>query len=493
MQFYYSKSRYVAFCDCRKRLWCEHYKPQEKKEIDNQSILDNGNLIGDLARNYFGPFVLVESENNNLAEMVKQTSIYLQEGYTNICEASFFYKNNYCACDILHRNEDGSFDIYEVKSTTKVVKHYYDDIAYQTYVLTHCGLKIRKTFLMHVNSFYVFKEKLDIKKYFKIEDLTIEVMNKLIEIEPMLELSDQVLSSNVPPVVSLTKQCEECSFKEYCYKENGVQEDSVLNLYFNRNKYAQLKQGIKNFKDILANDVKLNEIQKRQIDFHYDLITGEYINVEEVENFLQQIKYPIYFLDFESNQYAVPRFNGTRPYSQVCFQYSLHILQNDDSLQHLEFLGDERKDYREDLIKQLVHDLSDCGSIISYNKSFEMTRIKEMSQLFPAYAEKLNMLLPRFVDLADIFQKGYYYNKAMGKSFSIKSVLPALFPNDPSLDYHQLDGIHNGSEAMHSFDNLLNLSITEREKTRQSLLKYCCLDTYAMVKIYNFLVAKIKK
>lgn len=489
--YYYSKSKYVLFCDCKKRLWCEKYHRDRKEELDNATVLANGNTVGALARNYFPNTILVDSPENNLAYMVNETKRLLAEGTTTIAEASFFYMNNYCACDLLHKNEDGSYDIYEVKSTTKVVDHYLDDIAYQRYVLTNCGLKIRNTYLMYINSFYYLKDEFDIYGYFKLEDLTKEVLDKQIEIEPTLQHSNEILDSEIPPFVEISKKCDECPFKTYCYESNGITSDSVIYLYNNKNKYKQRSNNIFTFNDLLKENVKLSEIQQRQIQYHYTDLP-DYINKEKIKDFLDGIVYPIYFLDFESNQYVIPKFKNTKAFDQVCFQYSLHVLDESNNLSHYEYLGDEKIDYRLQLVEQLVKDLSDKGTIIAYNKGFEMTRIKEMAKIYPQYEEKLLALLPRFIDLADVFQKGYYYNKAMGKSFSIKSVLPALFSEDPSLDYHNLEGVHNGSEAMYAFDNLINLNEEERNITRQNLLKYCSLDTYAMVKIYNKLCEVIK-
>lgn len=489
---YYSKSKYVSFCKCKRYLWCDKYHSNEKNEVNNQSVLENGNEIGDLARSYFPNTCYVYSEKNDLNYMVKETARLLNENQAVIAEASFFYLNNYCACDLLYNNFDGTYDLYEVKSTTKMAEYYYDDVSYQLYVLKNCGIKIKHTYLMHVNGFYVFNNQLDIKKYFKIEDITDEVLAKQIEIEENLKLSDDILSSNIAPYADVSKNCMECPFKEYCFKEFDINSDSVLYLYNNRKKYDMFKMGIKTYKDLITNGVTLSDIQKRQIDYFYN-DKEEYFNKLEIEKFMNEIKYPIYFLDFESNQYSIPKFNKTKPYSQVCFQYSLHVLDENHNLTHFEFLGDENIDYRLDLVKQLIFDLKKDGTIIAYNSNFEMTRIKEMANIFKEYEEDLLTLIPRFMDLALIFQRGYFYNKAMGNSFSIKSVLPALFPNDESLNYHNLSDVHNGSEAMHTFDNLVNLNETDRNKIRKSLLEYCKLDTYAMVKIYLLIFEKIKK
>lgn len=79
-----------------------------------------------------------------------------------------------------------------------------------------------------------------------------------------------------------------------------------------------------------------------------------------------------------------------------------------------------------------------------------------------------------------------------GGSFSIKSVLPAIYPNEPALDYHNLEGVHNGGEAMELFPRIKDLSFDEQITARQNLLKYCELDTYAMVKVWEELVKVTK-
>ena len=96
-------------------------------------------------------------------------------------------------------------------------------------------------------------------------------------------------------------------------------------------------------------------------------------------------------------------------------------------------------------------------------------------------------------DLAVPFLAGAVYNKLMGNSISIKSILPALYPNDPSLNYNNLQGIHNGNEAMIIYPKMKTMTKAEREKTKQELLEYCKLDTFAMVKIYEFLVKSASK
>ena len=187
----------------------------------------------------------------------------------------------------------------------------------------------------------------------------------------------------------------------------------------------------------------------------------------------------------------IPEFDNSKPYQQIPFQYSLHIMDSDYNLIHKEFLGDGITDPRLALKNQMIKDLGESGTIIAYNHSFEKTRIKELMDIFPEDRLVLEKINERFIDLADPFQKCMYYNHLMRRT-SIKDVLPSIFPTDPTLDYHNLENVHKGDEASNAYLNLKNLDEENKVIIRNSLLKYCCLDTYAMVKIYLYLIDIVK-
>ena len=119
-------------------------------------------------------------------------------------------------------------------------------------------------------------------------------------------------------------------------------------------------------------------------------------------------------------------------------------------------------------------------------------RLTEANTAVLRLAPHLLNIESNIVDLLIPFQSGYYYNRAMGGSFSIKSVLPAIFPDDPALDYHNLEGVHNGSEAMSIFPKMKDMPPEEQAKARHDLLKYCELDTFAMVKVWQALCEAAK-
>ena len=218
----------------------------------------------------------------------------------------------------------------------------------------------------------------------------------------------------------------------------------------------------------------------------------EHIDYKGVRGFLDTLSYPLYFLDFETMNDPVPQYDGSRPYQQIPFQYSLHIKESETSPYiHKEFLApSDGSDPRHALAEQLCHDIPMDVCILAYNKQFECGRIKDLADSFPNLAYHLMNIRDNMKDLLDPFQKGYYYVPAMGGSFSIKSVLPALFPNDPELDYHKLDQqVQNGNDAMFIFPKIKDMNPQDAQAAREALLRYCELDTWAMVKVLE----KLKK
>ena len=501
---YLSKSKYTGLWQCPKIAWLRQYKP-EAATIDEmvEARFVAGNMVGDLAMGLFGDFVEVTAYNGeklDLPKMIEKTVIEMEKGTENICEASFSYNGLYCAVDILKKNGDG-WAIYEVKSSTKHMNDdgsytddkeiYVADISYQKYVLEHCGVKVTGTYLVCLNGDYVFDGTLDLSQLFFISDVSDEVPAETLKIEPNLAIAEKVLTSDEEPDIDLGIYCKkpyDCSFWKYCSQH--IPEQSVFKLYRlpSKKKFEYYHNGWITYRDLIDNAPITNEKQLRQIEFALE-DKGTYVNKTEIAVFMQSLSYPLYFLDFETMQPVIPEYIGTKPYAQVPFQYSLHYIEHEGGeLKHKEFLAESGTDPRRALAERLCEDIPMNVCVTAYNKAFECTRIKELSEYYPDLAEHLMNIRDNIVDLLVPFQSGWYYNRAMGGSFSIKSVLPAIFPDDPSLNYHNLEGVHNGGEAMTIFPKIQNMPPEEQQIARHNLLKYCELDTYAMVKVWQELV-----
>ena len=491
--FHFSKSKYTSFIQCPKMLWLKTYHPELAEEDPSaQDRMTKGNVIGDLAMGLFGDYeeMTVTDENGkiDLGKMIENTTDAIKRGVENICEASFSYNGLYCAVDILRKEKDG-YAIYEVKSSTEAKYIYIVDISYQKYILEKCGIKVTGTYVVNINNQYVFDDTLDIKQLFKITDVSAMVEQEygIHSIEAQLDYAKRTLESKDEPDIDLSVGCDSpypCAFWKYCSRH--VCSPSVFDIYNMSFKKALdlYKQGITDLKDVLAS-TKLNDLQKRYIDYALN-DKPEHVDKDGIKSFLDELSYPLYFLDFEAMQLALPEYPNSKPYAQILFQYSLHHIETEGGeIQHKEFLGVSGGDPRRALAEQLVKDIPTDGSVIVFNETFEKTRIKELAELFPDLAPQLLRIRENIKDLLKPFRKGYYYNKAIGNSFSIKSILPAMFPDDPALDYHNLEGVHNGGEAMTIFPLIKDMPPAEQEIARRNLLKYCELDTYATVKIWQ--------
>ncbi len=497
---YLSKSKYCGLWQCPKIAWLKKYKSEELT-LDGSvlSRMEAGNEVGDLAMGLFGDFIEVTAYNGeklDLSKMIENTKLEMGKGTPIICEASFDYNGLYCAVDIL-KKQDGGWAIYEVKSSTKHDDNqddkpvYIADVAYQKYVLENCGVKLTGTYLVCINGDYVFDGSLDISKLFTVSDVAEAVAVEEKNIAANLSIAERLLNCSDEPDIDLSTNCKNpylCGFWKYCSKH--VPEQSVFNLYrmrFNK-KIEYYRKGLITYEDLILSPKITNDKQLRQMEFALQ-DKGTYVEKDNIRDFLGTLSYPLYFLDFETMQPVIPKYVGTKPYAQIPFQYSLHYIESEGGeLKHKEFLAESGTDPRRALAERLCEDIPMNVCVTAYNKAFECTRIKELAETFPDLAEHLLNIRDNVVDLLVPFQSGYYYKREMGGSFSIKSVLPAIFPDDPSLDYHNLEGVHNGGEAMTIFPKIQFMDPEEQKEARHNLLKYCELDTYAMVKVWEELV-----
>lgn len=480
-----SKSKYVLFNNCPKSLWMLFNKPELAKEDPTaQKHIDDGKAVGALAKSYFKDTIDVtsydEKGNLDINNMIGLTNRYLLSSDKTIAEASFSLDGLFCSVDLLHPVGD-HYEIYEVKATTNVEKEHYIDAAFQKYVLEQRGLVIDKVYILHLNNEYRRHGELNVQALFVRDDITDDahLVSAYVQIEEQLKRIKELLASNQEPESFLSTNCKECPFKEYCHKD--VPHPCVLDINGLRGRYEYYRSGVVTYSDVLLNHVKLNKRQQVQVEayLHNHILT---VDKEQLDSFLKTVRYPVYHLDFESIQLPIPPCDDAWPYEQIPTQYSLHIEHEDGSLEHKEFLGDSI-DPRRAIAEALCRDIPMDACVLAYNKQFECGRIEELADLYPDLREHLLNMKNNVVDLLVPFKSGNYYHIDMGGSNSIKYVLPALCPNDPSLDYHALPVVHNGGEAMDIYPKMLEADPKEKERIRDGLIKYCCLDTLAMVKV----------
>lgn len=495
--------KYMDLCTCSKALWMKSYHP-EAAAISQYSVADAAE-VSNLVKLLFKESTVVKSGSDmTFGEMVKNTKEQMKHSSV-IHNAAFCHKDangNYHSCivDILRHDGEG-YSLYTVSSSTgndTPSKNKYADmisigreLAFQKWIVENCGTAIEHTYLIRINAEYVLNGELNVQDFFHITNMDEYTSVELLDVEDYIKEGEMLMEQhdqNHEPDHDINPNCKDCEFWQHCSK--NLPAYSVFNLYRMNFKSAvkYYEEGMVDFSQ-MQNATKLNSKQQTQIDC--TLNNKDYINKEGIKTFLSKLKYPIYFLDFETEQFAIPKYQHTKPYQQVPFQYSLHWKTSEESeLKHSEFLGDGISDPRRSLSEKLCQDIPLDVCTTAYNKSFECGRIREMAKEFPDLADHLNNIADNIVDLLEPFQSGFYYSPSMNGSFSIKKVLPSLFPQDPELNYSNLPGnVHNGVDAMTIYPLLPNMTEEEKAATRTALLQYCCLDTYAMVKIWEKLLS----
>ena len=310
-----------------------------------------------------------------------------------------------------------------------------------------------------------------------------EISKNITNIKAFAEQADE-------PDMAIGSGCNGCGYKDWCFR--ALPENNVFDIgwsMWGSKKDEAYNMGLVSFEDVMNAGFKLSERQARQVEtIVKDLCP--HINKPEIRAFLSTVKYPLYHFDFETYQQAVPLWDNVSPYQQIPFQYSLHI-QNEPCgvTTHKEFLGKEGADPRRTLAERLILDIPTNSCVMAYNMGFEKSQINRLANLFPDLSKHLMSIHENMIDLMVPFRSGAYYSREMGGSFSIKKVLPALFPDDSELDYSSLNIIQNGGDAMNAYATLHEKPVNEIAEIRAALLAYCRLDTLAMVKILERLYA----
>ncbi|WP_431158134.1 DUF2779 domain-containing protein [Winogradskyella poriferorum] len=485
-----SKSTFLRGQQCHKSLYLykHYYHLRDEISEDQQVIFDQGTNVGLLAQKLFPNGIDASpSDHFKIHESVIKTKEYIERGETIIYEATFQFDGIIAAIDILVKDENG-WNGYEVKSSTEVKDVYQTDAAIQYYVISNSGVKLKDISIVYINNKYIKNGLLDINQLFHIESV-IDIVKELVPgIPNEVEVLKKVIGQKDIPDIDIGPHCSDpygCDFMGYCW--NHIPEYSIFNISRLRadKKFELYHNGVLYFEDL---DLKNNSLNGNQLLQVKSALNKEvHIDQENISNFLEDITYPLYFLDFETINPAVPIYDKSRPYQQLVFQYSLHKQEHYNSeLIHLEYLAkaDPNIDPRIGFMQQLIKDCEIEGDIIVYNIGFERSKLNALIDDFPEYEYKLRPIINRLKDLMIPFQKKWYYTPEMKGSYSIKAVLPALVPE---LSYDDLE-IKDGGSASNLFVKILNGQITnEIQLHRQNLKDYCKLDTFAMVKVMESL------
>jgi uncharacterized protein DUF2779 len=482
-----TKSDYLKFLIHPAYLWLQKFDKDRLPPFDDstQAIIDAGNEVEEYARQLFPDGVMVQSL---FAESVRETEGYVKDGATVIFQPAVLTDRRlYAKADVLTKNSDGSWDLHEVKSATKEKPEYIHDLAFQKNAFELSGYTIKRTRLIYINNQYVRQGAVDPTQLFTSVDVTAQVDAIMARTRRGIEEALDIMALPECPDDGPATCKNWYGWRDvYRYLHPDLPESSIYNL--TRLDLAQVREltkaGVTELKKIPDNF----ELKPQQTAQLAALRAGEpVVHPVKIANHLQKLHFPLYFFDFETVSGGVPLYDGTRPYAQVPFQYSLHILRSRSAeLEHREFLATGSQNPMPALLAQMHKDIGLEGSVVVWYKAFEGGVNEMMAQIYPEQAEFLRGVNGRLYDLMEIFSNFYYSDARFGGSASIKNVLPVVVPE---LSYKDLE-IQKGDVASLSWKQaaLGKIGGSEATKVYKDLRIYCAQDTLAMVRIYEFLM-----
>ena len=486
-----SKSKLLAYRQCAKRLWLEVHRPKLREDSTaTQASFTVGHQVGDIAQRLYDPKgkgVVIDPQADGFAAAFARTQELLQSAQP-IFEAGFRAEGALALADVMLPVRKGgklAWRMVEVKSSTSVEDYHRDDAAVQSFVARSAGVPLTRIALAHIDSDWVYPGNEDYDGLLLENDLTDEVFDRGEEVRSWIAEAQQIVARTREPSVATGKHCGnpyECGFLTYCQSQEPRAEQPIewLPGRLSNGLQAHIEaQGLTELRDVP--DELLNDKQRR---VKAVTLSGKpHFDQRATAQALAAHKLPAYFLDFETIQFAVPIWKGTRPYQQIPFQFSVHRLSRTGRLEQQAFLDLSGADPSRAFAEALIAASGERGPIFVYNARFEALRIRELSERFPRLAQPLLALNERLVDLLPVARDHYYHPSQQG-SWSIKAILPALCPD---LTYSDLDGVQDGGMAMDAFLEALapQTSKARKSEIEQQLLAYCALDTYAMVRLWS--------
>jgi hypothetical protein len=478
-----SKSKFVAGVQCLKRLYWEVHAPELAAQPDAsaEAIIEQGHEVGLLAQQLFPGGVEVASSSGGLDDALRTTRELVAKEVPAIFEATFEHGGVLVRVDILHRRRNNRWRLIEVKSSTDLRDHYLWDVGIQSRVVSRSGLDLESSCLMHVNRKYVYHGgTIDARQFFRVRNLTRRIARLAPKLTIQLRAELAILAVPKTPEIAPGRQCTEpvtCEF--FCRCNTPRPDDHVGHLprIHARAVEELVEMGVESIHDI-PGDFPLNERQRRACT---SVQTGEPWFSTELKKELKSLRYPLYFMDFETVNPAIPRFAGMRPFDQIPFQWSVHVEREPSAVpEHYEFLATDASDPRCEFIGSLCSALGKCGSIVVYNEAFESQRLADLAAWFPKFARQIKLIQRRLWDLLPVIRNRVYHPGFAG-SYSLKAVLPALVPE---MTYDGMD-VANGMDAGLAWESLVqgNLDGVERDRVEKALLDYCRQDTLALVRL----------
>lgn len=476
-----SKSKIMSGLQCHKRLYLEVHRP-ELVEFSEQAqrAFAIGDEVGDAARGQHPDGTLVAHQENLAIALEYTRQLLASPGKLTLFEPAFQHGRTLVRADIFSR--DGSAHrLVEVKASTQPKPHYVDDIAIQSWVIEGAGYPLRSAHLAHIDKTFVYPGGGDYHGLFISHDLTGET-GAVTEDLPrrVAELQDVLRGSE--PEIDVGAHCNdpyECPFKSHCSPEKTEYPVGILP------RGGQLVETLVAEGYIDLRDVPAERLTKKQHQRVWRATragTAELL-ADSVAP-LMALPFPRFYLDFETSQFPVPIWAGTRPYEQLPFQWSCHVETADGRLTHMEFLDAGGNAPMRAFAESLIVALGPRGPVLVYS-SFERTQINALATRFPDLAAPLAAIVGRLFDLLPVTQAAYYHPQMKG-SWSMKAVLPTIAPD---LDYGRLGEVQDGGGAQVAYRELIHPATApeRREILMRALKDYCAQDTLGLVRVARHL------
>ncbi len=486
MSFLISKSAFIKAEQCIKHFFLYKNHPYLRDSIsrDKQFIFKRGTDVGIYAQQLFpGGMDVTEGEKRDQELFAQKTKQLIEQGVKTIYEATFIYDDLLVMVDILHLHE-GEWKAYEVKSSLKITDTYVKDACFQYYVIKNCLPNLVDFSLLTLNPKYLKEENIEIDKLFKTTSILKDAINNNDYFSHKIALAKLSLEQNKIPDIKIGTHCfqpYECDFLGSCWK-NIKEPNSVLMLgkLTKQAMFDLYDQGIRQI-----DDIDLNYVQHKEVKIQVKAVIEqkEQLFKDEIKQFMSAIKLPVCSLDIEVWQPAIPYYNGTRPFQQIPFLFSM-IHEEHGKINQYSYFKPIEEDLRKEFLERILFMTKDFQTILMFDKSLEETVLNQLAELYPEYKHDIMQLKHKIIDLAEPIKKGNYYHPAMQGNFTLKSLAPLV--NQES-GFNDLD-IQSGISAMYIYESLLEKNAIEAEQIKQQLIDYCEMDaliTYQLMTFFN--------
>lgn len=489
-----SKSAFIKSEQCLKHFYLYKNHPYLRDNLskEKQLIFKRGNDVGVFSQQLFPNGIDVTiGEKRDQQLFAQKTKDLIEKGETTIYEATFIYDGLLVMVDILHKQDD-NWIAYEVKSSLKITETYVKDACFQYYVIKNCLPNLIDFNLLTLNSKYVLGAELDIQSLFKKTSIINDAIKNTDYFSHKTNEAKFILEQGKIPDIKIGTHCFQpytCDFLGSCWKNTSV-ENSIFSLgkLSKPTLFELYNQNIKTIEELPI--INENEfLNKKEIQVQIESVKKqvEQINIPEIKSFISNIKEPICSLDIEVWMPALPFYEGTKPFQQIPFLFSM-VTKNNNTYETYSYFKPIENDNRLEFLETILEKTKPFNTILMYDKSLEESVLNQLAELYPTYRKDINALKQKIVDVAEPIQKANYYHPKMQGNFTLKSIAPIL---NSEFDFSALT-IQSGITAMYMYESLLlQTNIFEAQQIKEQLIEYCELDALVTLEFFNYLVTKV--